>query len=283
MLLGAALFIAAVAPGAAVAREPEVLAQTGKWVINYDQDACHLLAEFGAGEAAVSARFTRFEPGDSFMLALYGDRLRSTDATADVKIDFGLVRAEKVNALLGSFAERPTMLFVSLRFDGAGWATGKEPPAIPPEQEAKVSGVTIDAKGRPSFRLQFGSLAKPLRAMRTCLTDLVRSWGYDPAVEAALSRRAKPTRSPASWFESADYPREAARLGLDGSVQFRLDVDAAGRIGGCHILARTNPDDFADATCRAILKRARFEPALDAQQKPVRSFFVGSTRFKIVS
>jgi hypothetical protein len=46
-----ALVLAAAVPDAALAKEPEVLARTGKWVVDYDADACHLYAEFGAGDA----------------------------------------------------------------------------------------------------------------------------------------------------------------------------------------------------------------------------------------
>jgi hypothetical protein len=62
--------------------------------------------------------------------------------------------------------------------------------------------------------------------------------------------------------------------GFNGIVQFRLDVDAAGKITGCHVLHRTKPDLFADLTCRSITRRAKLEPALDAEGKPVRSFSV---------
>jgi hypothetical protein len=62
--------------------------------------------------------------------------------------------------------------------------------------------------------------------------------------------------------------------GHNGLVQFRLDVDPGGKVAGCFILSRTSPDDFADITCRAMTRRARLQPALDAKGKPIRSYYV---------
>ncbi len=42
---------------------------------------------------------------------------------------------------------------------------------------------------------------------------------------------------------------------------------------GCFVPSRTSSDEFAD-TCRSVAKRARLQPALDAPDKPRRSFWV---------
>lgn len=137
-----------------------------------------------------------------------------------------------------------------------------------------VKGVTVDIQGKRPFRLEFGSLGKPFEQMRHCMDTLLESWGYDPKVQAELLRPASAITPPSRWLSPSDYPLGALRMGHNGIVQFRLDVDAEGKVGGCHVLARTSPDDFADATCRAVTRRAKLQPALDAEGKPVRSFYV---------
>lgn len=58
-------------PAAASAeRAPEVLNRTSKWTLDQGLDSCQLFARFGEGDAAVIARFTRFEPGEAFNLTL---------------------------------------------------------------------------------------------------------------------------------------------------------------------------------------------------------------------
>jgi hypothetical protein len=279
LIIGATVtgaMIAAV-PTTALAREgaPETLPRTGNWVLDYDRDACRLMAQFGTGKDQIFMRFTRYHLGDGFDLDFYGRRFSSSDPRSRVKVDFGLGRPVEAEAANGRAGDVPMMLLGWMRLDGWGGATpGEIGPPLSPEQEAAVSGVTVKVERKKPFRLEFGSLVKPMAQFRTCQADLLKSWGYDPVVQAELARRAQPTNSPDDWLRSDDYPSGALTLGQNGIVQFRLDVEADGRISGCHVLARTSPDVFADTTCSAVTRRAKLDPALDASGKPVRSFFV---------
>ena len=277
--------IIAALPSAVIAQTnpPETIKRAGKWVVDYNRDACHLIAQFGSGTDLIIMRFTRYEPGDAFDFDLYGRKVASNDARSRVKVDFGLrgtpAEAQAVN---GKAAHLPMMMFGSTRLDGwEGEKPDEVPPLVSPQQEAAVSGVTVKIGSRKPFRLEFGSLAKPMVQLRACQTSLLKTWGYDPVVQATLSKPVRPANSPAAWLSSHDYPTGAAAMGQNGIVQFRLDVEADGRIAGCHVLARTNPDVFAETTCRAVTRRAKLEPALDAAGKPVRSFFVQKVRWQM--
>ena len=280
-----ALVVAAapLGPAQAKASAPETLTRTGKWVVNYDRDACHLLAQFGTDKDILVMRLTRYEPGEAFHLSLYGRKLASDAPRIDADVDFGLRGTPvRMGALTGQVGEVPLLLFGSTRLDG--WERSKPEetgPTLSPQQEGAVSGVTVKIQRKKPFRLEFGSLAKPMEQLRTCQADLLKSWGYDPVVQTTLTKPARPANAPTTWLKAADYPGGARETGQNGIVQFRLDVDAAGNISGCHVLARTNPDVFADATCRAVTRRARLSPALDANGKPVRSFYVQSVRWQM--
>lgn len=281
-MLSLALAIAATAvPVASAAagprdREPEVLARTGKWVVDYDRDACHLYAQFGKGKEMVIARFTRYEPGDWFDFALFGDRFRAFEPRVDAKLDFGIGGGpDDARATHGNAGKLAALFFSSTRLDHWERKTPLDvAPKVTPAQEAAVKGVSVAIRARRPFRLEFGPLDKPLAQLRRCSEDLVKSWGYDPAVQASLLRPVSAITPPGSWLNSSDYPLGALMGGHNGFVQFRLDVDPGGKVVGCYVLARTNPDDFADITCRNVSKRARLQPALDAQGKPVRSYYV---------
>jgi hypothetical protein len=271
--------------GLAQGNEPETLKRTGKWVVDYDNDACHLAAQFGTGDDMMIMSLTRYQPGDWFDLSLHGRKLVSTEARREVKVDFGLggpiVEADAVN---GKAGDLPLILFGTTRLDGWKRTTpGEIAPLLSPQQEAAVSGVTVMIKRKKPFRLEFGSLAKPMEQLRTCQADLLQSWGYDPAVQATLAKPTRPVNSPAKWLSPDDYPQGAISVGHNGIVQFRLDVEADGSISGCHVLARTRPDVFADTTCRAVTRRAKLEPALGADGKPVRSFFVQKVHWQVTN
>lgn len=276
----AGLFIvmAAVLPNAGAARDStaEILTRSSKWVVNYDRDACHLSAEFGTGDAMVVMHITRYEPGDKFDFSLYGKRLKGSGLHQDAKLDFGLKgEPVKTHAMLGSADNLPAVFFNSQRLDGwVGNAPDEKGPKIAPAQEAAVTGVNVVLEDKPPFRLEFGSLGKPLEQMRDCSANLVRSWGYDPEVQATLSRPVTPRFSPRGWLDDSDFPMSQMTHGQSGIVRFRLDVDAQGKVAGCYILAATSPDNFADLTCKLIARRARLLPALDAKGLPVRSYHV---------
>jgi len=287
LILGSTMVTLAAVPTAlsAKARAPETLTRSGKWVVDYDRDACHLSALFGTGEDAVLMRLTRYEPGDWFDLTLYGDRVAGADARSEATADFGLGGAPvKVEAVNGKADKLPLLLFGSMRLDGWRRAEPDDaPPSLSPEQEAAVTGLAVTIERKKPFRLDFGSLARPMAQLRTCQSDLLKSWGYDPAVQTALARPVRPINPPRKWLLRTDYPSDAIILGQNGIVQFRLDVAADGTIAGCHVLSRTSPDVFADTTCRAVSRRAKLEPALDRDGRPVRSFYVQKVHWHVAN
>lgn len=71
------------------------------------------------------------------------------------------------------------------------------------------------------------------------------------------------------------------RQGKRAIVHFRLNVDAAGQPTACHIQQSTRPKAFDDAVCKAIMRNARFDPALDAEGQPVASYWLNSVVFHI--
>lgn len=280
-------FIGLVAPSSAWSTDsaPISLAQDGNWVANYEDASCQLLGKFGTGKSAIVAIFTRFEPSDIFHLSLQGENLKPLGNSAKVMLGFGPGQPERETLpSLATLADKPLLIFGSQRFDGWTQPPGREevkPPPVTPAQEATVSHLDVRLPGQFNYRLMLGSMGKPMATVRHCMDGLLEHWGYSPAAYAAQSRRATPSNYPGNWVSSDDYPLRALKRRQDGIVQFRLDLDEAGKILNCHILSRTNPDEFADLSCRLLTRRARFEPALDAAGDPTRSFFIDTVRFVI--
>lgn len=274
----AALACAAAPMAAQAAEKPPVsLARQGGWEVNYDKDACHLFARFGTGEDETILGLTRYQPGDWTDIGLIGKPVRSRNPQSGIELAFGTQPARWEAGMAGSAGSpaRPMMVITGQRLDRWVPRTAEEAePAITPAQEAAVKSITFRQSGGKPYRLETGSLARPLEGMRACLADLIKSWGYDPAVQAALSRPLKPASNPHMWFRSNDWPMHAAMQRHNGLVQVRMDVDDTGMLTGCNVLRRTNPDEFADVTCEVLRKRARFVPALDAAGKPVKSFYM---------
>ncbi|HEX8302616.1 TonB family protein [Sphingomonas sp.] len=251
-------------------REPVVLDRVGKWAIHYDQDACHLQAQFGTGDDQLLARFTRYAHVQGFDLLITGKRVFTSTAQIDARLRFGAAPRIELPGLSGRAAGQPVLIF-----NGLNLRQGPGPRNATREEEQAASSVTVDVGLKRPFQLVWGPLDKPMDALRACTLDLIRSWGYDPEAWLHYSRHVVPIGS-RNWILPKDFPGGAANRRYNGQVQYRLDIAPDGKPASCRVLFRTDPDKFADATCEALMRRARFIPALDAKGTPVRSFYVSA-------
>lgn len=287
-LLPLVAFVAVSSASVAAERAPVVLPKVGAWVLKYNDDSCDLVGQFGEGNNRIIMKMTKYGPGTAFDLTLYGKPLRANEAHTYTSIAFGPgLQLARIRAMSGKAGEEPMRIINSWwlnRGEGIAYPTdesGKPTslPPIAPEQEAAFTYLDVAPFPGRTYRLNTGSMGDAMKAMRTCIDNLVTAWGFDPVQQAALSRRVKPLQNPGEWVRSGDYPTGLLMQGASGIINFRLDVDETGAATGCHIQAMTKPLGFADTTCRLIRQRAKFEPALDATGKPVKSYYVNTVRW----
>lgn len=281
-------FALAAGPALAAEKPPVSLPKVGKWEINYDEDSCSLFAKFGAGDDTAILSLTQTSPGDWLEMKVFGKMLKYGGIEMPVEVAFGSqakpYKRTAIAVTAGGKEKLPAMIVQGLRIDGWDFSAKSSGPVaapkVTPEVAAGVGSITFRAAGGKRYRLETGSLAAPMAAMRTCTTDLLQHWGFDPAVHAGLSKPTTPINNPASWLGTGDFPNKALMRGSNGLVRFRLDVEADGKVSRCRVLYRTNPDEFADLSCKLLLQRAKMAPALDASGKPVRSFYVSQVRWQ---
>lgn len=84
--------------------------------------------------------------------------------------------------------------------------------------------------------------------------------------------------SPGAWVTNDDYPPAAIRGGQQGTTSFRLDIDGKGMVTECTVTGSSGSQLLDDATCVLLKTRARFQPALDAQGRPIDAVY--SNRFR---
>jgi hypothetical protein len=70
-------------------------------------------------------------------------------------------------------------------------------------------------------------------------------------------------------------------IGQPAIVEFRLSIGADGVPLACHIQETTRPKEFDNAVCKSLMRRARFEPALDATGTAITSYYRNTVRFQI--
>lgn len=73
--------------------------------------------------------------------------------------------------------------------------------------------------------------------------------------------------APGDWITASDYPSDALREKREGWTGVRLHISETGRIDSCNVIQTSGHVDLDEATCVTLMRRARFQPATDAQGK----------------
>lgn len=280
------------------ARDVLRLQPSTRWVLEYADESCRLARNFGEGKDRITLMFDQFQPGDAFKIRVAGkpvgvNRMARVD---DARLRFGPNEAEfEITAetarttggepvLLVNGTHRlaaPTEEEKAAAKQRIREGRGFEPAPLGPVREAAATWLQLRKVARADLVLETGPMDKPLAALRECSWDTVRSWGLNVEQQKRLIRKAHPKRGPQTWFNSSDYPMSMVRGGYEGIVNFRLLLDQTGKPTDCKIQMSTRPKEFDEVVCRAVMKRAEFEPALDAQGRPVPSYWLATVNFRL--
>ena len=143
---------------------------------------------------------------------------------------------------------------------------------------ASSSALTVQLGERRLAEFPIPQAAAAIRALRECSDALLRNWDVDPVALAALQRPPMPLMQHGElrWITDRDYPPDALHAGFSGTVTYRYTVEVDGRISTCTTVVSSGHSSLDDATCRILLERGRFDPALGADGRPVRITTVSS-------
>jgi len=97
-----------------------------------------------------------------------------------------------------------------------------------------------------------------------------------PVSVASIKKRAMPK---GDYGYGTDYPAEARRLGVEGTIRVRLVVDASGKVTEAKLLGKLGHGLDELALTRA--RKLEFEPAIDSDDKPVSSVVVWTFYFTL--
>lgn len=127
--------------------------------------------------------------------------------------------------------------------------------------------------------IPFREAAAAVAALNRCETRFMREWGIDVDAWNALAVKPVPATPIASWFSPTDYPDREKIWKNDANVIARLSVGVDGGVRGCTVANRSAPIEYQQAACRALMKRARFRPALNARGEAVEAPYIAFIRF----
>jgi hypothetical protein len=118
-------------------------------------------------------------------------------------------------------------------------------------------------------------------ALRRCEAVKAVDWGADPAAFEQGGTLPKPIGDPRKWLDERDLGSANTWHDFGAGAVFRLVLGADARVERCDVLEASPNSGLRANGCKSLIAHARYEPAKDAQGRPVRSAFAYSTGFQV--
>jgi TonB family protein len=143
---------------------------------------------------------------------------------------------------------------------------------------SNMDRITV-AQGDISLTFTTGSLGEAALLLNACTAQTLISWGLDPARQDGLQRLAFP-----------EEPKKLARKMISlfanrylrsGPFEAVALVDETGTATGCRILPGPGYDDLDAAACQ-VMTKARYLPAIDAEGRPVASYWKTRVAYNVL-
>lgn len=292
--------------------ETIVLTPSAPWNAHFAADKCRLAGVFGEGEYTHVLMLDQHYPSSGATLTVAGPSFKPFRGSEDTSVALGDAAApfetQPMKAQLGRLEHG--LVFSNLYFgeeqplilrEGQSGpereekeaSTDNAQPQDPVPQSAQPTRAQLDAefgkgitylsftqRGR-EVRLDTGSLGPAFDVLNRCTTDLIREWGFDVEEQLTVVKRPAWTNY-AKVIERIQrtYPRQALRRGESAVLRIRVTVDEEGAVEECVLNDVTETRVLKSPACKEM-RKAKFEPALNAAGEPVRSFYTTSITYRI--
>ena len=220
-----------------------------------------------------------YEPGYFLEMIIAGKEISSFQKSKTFTITYGSGEPIPVNrhqaGISGDFG--PSVVFSgemkSRIVDERAEADDSRRPFPNVPFEKQLDHVSL-ANSFKTVVLETGPMAKAFDTLRQCTDNLVKQWGLDPAIQAGLTRKATARNIP-EWARQiqASFPSELLIQNKEARVNVLVVIDERGMPANCDTWQAFDNTDFKVRACGIILRNARFDPALDKDGRPTRSYF----------
>lgn len=261
--MGLAAILATV--GATTAASAQRLAvRAGEWTVDYGESRCTLARRLGGPQSPVVI-LSSYLGHDSPELMMLEDGSETLPVLPD-RLDLVLIPSNEVRS--GNVRTRRLVAGNVRQISNLGEGFI--------ERFGEARSLRFQARGRVIATLDTPAAANAVKALKACNDDLLRSWGIDRAASGTWTRLPVHT---GGTISHTDYPRSAVEKGQYGATVVRITVGVDGRVSNCVPVVRTGWPALDDATCEYMTERFRFDPALDAEGKPVAATIIRTVRW----
>ena len=244
---------------------------TGKWIVDFANDECFLDREYGTAERPLFLAIRRFPMDDDLTIQIFTHDTGTSVLNGDAKVTFGA--GESANTKFLSYRVAKTEL--------RKWIIHVERGALLIGPALRSENISVRAGHDLDEDFAVPDLANALRLLDQCDLNLGKSWGISVEQQQRLKLPATSIRH--DYLTSADYPEKELRTPASGRSQVRLTIDETGKPVDCVAMKSIDSPAFAATTCRILLERAAFHPAMDVGGKPMRSVVVYTVDWLVAS
>ncbi|MCJ2179823.1 energy transducer TonB [Novosphingobium album (ex Hu et al. 2023)] len=262
------------------------LPPASKWAVDWGQDSCTLIRDFGTKEHRFLLGMRSYAPGYRFEMTLAGKEATPLRGSSALTIAFGdgtpvPIRRKQIGT---SDLYGPAVIFSARVADwdagdsGAGDISYK--PGPDPDMEKRINRITVES---PSTKLvlQTGPMSAAMDAVRQCTDDLARQLGLDPSSLQGIARPVSPINQIAWVLDIQSlFPQELIAQRKDARVELRVVVDAKGTPARCDAFPSFGNVDVKDRACSIIMHLAKFKPALDNAGNPTAAIYSNTVLYK---
>jgi len=236
------------------------LQPSGKWVVDFAENACVLSRQFGLGDNSLTAHFKAAMIGDGFEIVIAKSEERpSAEEYAEGWIE--RPDGSKVKPLyFDSYSTISKTRLTRALLDPDSYMLGSDGERI-----------VLRVSREQRYDLALPGLKQALKVMQDCSKGLRKDHGVSEESLARVAIPAKSRRSVGRYFSSSDYPDVAVRKGDQGNVGVLYWVEINGRVKDCKVVETSHRPALDEQTCKVLLDRSRFSPALDSAGAPIRS------------
>jgi TonB family protein len=256
----------------AIRPDYKILKPSSPWQVNYEVNDCQLYREFGDGENKLILRIAvgYSNTGQDFMIigTSIPEKPEYLEWQASLNSDSAF---EKIYPGTYTLKDRPDRVLQ--------WFNGYNGRGISLKKTGASQIMRINDAKDFFVQLNLGNPDSALTSLQTCQDSLLERWGLDAKAFRTITRQPVPKGNPGSWANAADYPASALKSRISGNVAFALTIDKDGKPTGCKVTVSSGYQELDDRTCLLVTKRARFSPALNANNEAVPSFFISRVRW----
>ena len=251
-----AILLIAVAIGAMGAAEPR--RPTGRWVVDYDDAQCVASRNYGTDEKPLFLALKPSPTGSVMRVMLIRNGASSDAEQRPASIRFDDKAAIAVKALsYGDTKAKRQVASINLPMETFA---------------ANRRASTIEIKGSWfNEQLAVPGLYSVIAVFDDCLANLRKVWNVGAPYAGRITRPAQSIRPLRDLFRSTSYPQQAMIEGNSGRVGLALLIDETGKVRDCMIEETSGYATLDTMSCYTITTNARFEPAIGADGKPVKS------------